>query len=179
MPTASFWSKSASHALPQVNPPKRSTLGSVDDPVREIERLLFRYAECVDRADYAGLGELFARGELRADAMPEPLRGAEAVERFYARTNRVHDDGTARTKHLVSNIAVDVAGDQAEARSHYVVYQATPRLPLQPIIAGRYTDRFRRDAQGWYFAERWIHVDLVGDLSEHLAFDPNAALGRG
>ena len=46
--------------------------------------------------------------------------------------------------------------------------QATPALALQAIVAGRYQDRFDRAAGGWRFRARVIHVDLVGDLREHL-----------
>ncbi len=56
------------------------------------------------------------------------------------------------------------------ARSAYVVFQATDGLPLQPIVSGRYLDRFAGTAEGWAFTERTITVDLVGDLSHHLAF---------
>jgi len=52
------------------------------------------------------------------------------------------------------------------------VLQATDALPLQPIITGRYRDRFARDdVGGWRFAERRFFVDLVGDLREHLTID--------
>jgi hypothetical protein len=57
-------------------------------------------------------------------------------------------------------------------RSSYTVLQAVESTPLQPIIAGRYRDRFVRGAdRGWRFAERRFVVDLVGDLSRHLTFD--------
>jgi len=140
------------------------------DAIEAIRRLLHRYAECVDAADFAGLGALFAAGAIRAAGLPAPLRGAEAVAGFYARANRVHADGTLRTKHVVSNeiVELDAGGATASARSLFVVYQATERLPLQAIAAGRYHDRFERAADGWRFADREILLDLVGDLSEHL-----------
>ena len=52
-----------------------------------------------------------------------------------------------------------------------MVFQQTPTLPLQPIVTGRYRDRFARVDNSWTFAERHIIVDHVGDVSEHLAFD--------
>jgi 3-phenylpropionate/cinnamic acid dioxygenase small subunit len=140
------------------------------EPIEAIRSLLHRYAECVDAADFAALGRLFAAGEIRAAGLPAPLRGAEAVARFYAGANRVHADGTLRTKHVVSNeiVELDAGGATARARSLFVVYQATERLPLQAIAAGRYHDRFERTAEGWRFAAREILLDLAGDLSEHL-----------
>jgi len=48
------------------------------------------------------------------------------------------------------------------------VLQATPTLALQPVLAGRYHDGFRRVGGAWRFAERRIHLDLVGDVSQHV-----------
>ena len=80
--------------------------------------------------------------------------------------------------YLVANpiVELDTDGRHATCRSRYVVLQATDALPLQPIIAGRYFDRFER-AQQWRFAERTIEIDLVGNLSEHLRFDLATATG--
>ena len=50
--------------------------------------------------------------------------------------------------------------------------QAVPgELALQPIVAGRYRDRFERGDRGWRFASRHLVVDLVGELGHHLLFD--------
>jgi 3-phenylpropionate/cinnamic acid dioxygenase small subunit len=138
--------------------------------VEAIRRLLHRYAECVDAADWSGLGALFAHGEVRAAGMDRPARGAEAVRQLYERANRVHEDGTLRTKHLVADERIDVDPDTryATARSTFLVVQGTARLALQPIAAGRYRDRFEHAADGWRFREREILLDLVGDVSDHL-----------
>ena len=68
-------------------------------------------------------------------------------------------------------VDIDEAADRATARSYYVVLQATPKLPFQPIAGGRYDDRFERVDGTWRFADRLIHVDQIGDMSEHLSFD--------
>ena len=140
-----------------------------------ITTLLYRYGECVDAADFAGLSDLFVQGRLLSSAAAEDKKGMKGpeIERFYAATNRVHEDGTLRTRHLCSNVIVEVDedGDTATAQSCYVVFQATGKLPLQPIVAGRYNDRFENTNRTWHFAERVIHVDQLGELSEHLRFD--------
>lgn len=138
-----------------------------------ITTLLYRYTELIDAADFAGLGRLFERGLIRSSAAPDPRRGmcgAAAIRDFYAAANIVHDDGTLRTRHLCCNVVVDIDEDagSATARSAYVVFQATTSLPLQPIVAGRYEDRFARSDGAWHFTDRLIHVDQIGDLSEHL-----------
>ena len=140
-----------------------------------ITGLLFRYAECVDQADFEGLSELFAHGTLRSSSAQESdqgMRGAQ-VGRFYAATNKVHPDGTLRTRHLATNVRIEIDESEgsATARSYNVVLQATPKLPFQPIAGGRYEDRFERVDGVWRFADRLIHVDQIGDMSEHLSFD--------
>ena len=102
-----------------------------------ITKLMFRYAECVDTANFDGLSELFARGVLTSTSAADPEGGmtGEQVGRFYAATNRVHEDGTLRTRHLATNVIVDIdeEADTATARSYYVVFQATgkPRRRLR------------------------------------------------
>lgn len=67
---------------------------------------------------------------------------------------------------------MDARDGSITARSSYVVLQALDGFPLQPIITGRYVDRFARthtDDGSWHFLERRFHVDLVGDLTHHLA----------
>jgi 3-phenylpropionate/cinnamic acid dioxygenase small subunit len=138
-----------------------------------ITALMFRYAELVDAADFDGIGELFAHGRITNRGMPGAIEGAAAVRDLYAGTNRVHPDGTLRTRHLTTNVLVDIdeTADAATARSSFLVLQATPDLPLQPIVAGRYYDRLQRVDGVWRFAEREMRVEQVGDVHEHLRID--------
>ena len=135
-----------------------------------IRNLLGRYCELIDAGDLDGVADLLAGAVLRDDAGNELARGRDGVARFYART-RIHADGTPRTRHVTTNSIIDVDEDAgtATARSAYVVLQATDTLPLQPIIAGRYRDRFARREGEWSFSERAFAVDLVGHLSDHLS----------
>lgn len=136
-----------------------------------IRNLLGRYCELVDAGDLDGIADLFRGAVLRDDAGNEVGRGREGAARLYAGT-RLHADGTPRTRHITANSIIDVDEEAgtATARSAYVVFQATDTLALQPIIAGRYRDRFARHHGEWSFAERAFAVDLVGDLADHLAF---------
>jgi 3-phenylpropionate/cinnamic acid dioxygenase small subunit len=97
------------------------------------------------------------------------LRGTEEVRRGYGGVI-LYEDGTPRTKHVISNLVVDVddGSTHASARSYFTVLQATDGVPLQPIIAGRYEDQFEKVDGTWRFSERIIHPDLHGDLSKHM-----------
>ena len=48
------------------------------------------------------------------------------------------------------------------------MHQATEALPLQPIIGGRYFDRFAKVDGVWRFTERRMEMELFGNLSAHL-----------
>ncbi len=140
-----------------------------------IERLVFAYARCVDSGDFAGLGDLFASGTLRADTTDGPaVFKGRGVQRLLESLVITYDDGTPRTKHVTTNLVVEVdeATGTAAARSYYTVFQAVPGLALQPIIAGHYDDRFVRDGEAWRFADRYVWSDLVGDVSHHLRTNP-------
>jgi 3-phenylpropionate/cinnamic acid dioxygenase small subunit len=139
------------------------------DHVREITALIFGYAERLDAGDFEGLADLFADATLRSNARPNVRRGRSEALALYQDLVQLYD-GVPRTKHVTTNVIVEVApeGESAAARSYYTVFQALPDFPLQAIIAGRYHDRFVRRGTAWRFADRLIFVDLVGDLSRHL-----------
>jgi 3-phenylpropionate/cinnamic acid dioxygenase small subunit len=139
-----------------------------------ITTLMYRYAECIDRADFDGIGELFSHARIVTEGIDgDGLVGGKAIADFYRRTNRVHADGTLRTRHLTTNVIVDIDEDAgtATARSSFLVLQATADLPFQPIVGGRYTDRFERVDGEWRFTERQMGIDQIGDVHEHLTFD--------
>jgi hypothetical protein len=141
----------------------------VSSDVDQIRNLLGRYCELIDAGDLAGVGELFTHGALADEQGRVFARGASAVEHFY-RTGMQLYDGRPRTKHIVADTVVEEADSDGTivARSSYVVFQATEGFALQPIISGRYHDRFARDAAGrCQFVERRFVADLVGDMSHH------------
>jgi ketosteroid isomerase-like protein len=135
-----------------------------------VEALILRYAERIDRGDFAGVGELFAEGAIAAPDGTVLARGQAQVQQLYERTTRRYEDGTPRTKHVTTNLQIELDEERGEAtaRSYFTVLQGLPGFPLQPIVAGRYEDRFGRRADRWSFRERRMLVDLVGDVSRHL-----------
>jgi 3-phenylpropionate/cinnamic acid dioxygenase small subunit len=150
----------------------------VGDSATEIANLLYRYGELVDSGDFEGIGRLLADAVVSDASGRLELRGAEAVTRLYERTTRRYPDtGTPKTRHLIHNpiIEVDEARGTATCRACYTVLQRTEALPFQPIVSGRYDDAFERVDGAWRFARHRFHVDLVGDLSQHLLVDLEVA----
>jgi ketosteroid isomerase-like protein len=139
------------------------------DDVQAIKNIVSSYAELLDLGDLEGLAKLFTKATVRTHGTAQELHGADAVKQLIQRSVHLYD-GIPSTKHLVTNLIVEVADDRrsATARSYYTAFQARPELPLQPIIAGRWHDRLERDDDGWHIVERVIHADLVGDLRFHI-----------
>ena len=143
-----------------------------------ISKLILTYAERVDLGDFEGVGELFEHSTYRSALGDEVVSytGSDAVQSTMEQMVRRYDDGTPRTKHVTTNLIIEVddGAGAAIAKSYFTVLQQVGDLPLQVIIAGRYHDRFERVGGEWQFADRLIYSDLIGDLSQHLTTDPYA-----
>ena len=152
-------------------------MSSFDD-WHAIQTLLVIYAEYVDAARLADAAALFEHATYRVvrEGQDDPVvaHGAADVERFFAIT-RVYPDGTPRTKHVITNIDIRLAGDTATSRCTVTVFQQTEVLPLQPIASGHYVDRFERVDGVWRFSERELRNFLYGDRSQHILWEVGAA----
>ena len=143
-----------------------------------ISKLILTYAERVDLGDFEGVGVLFEHSTYRSALGDEVVSytGSDAVQSTMEQMVRRYDDGTPRTKHVTTNLIIEVddGAGAATAKSYFTVLQQVGDHPLQVIIAGRYHDRFERVGGEWQFADRLIYSDLIGDLSQHLTTDPYA-----
>ena len=147
-------------------------MGSARD---DITALIYSYAERIDAGDFEGIADLFAHAELSdEDGHVIAVGRAAVLANYTTATRRYPDDGTPKTKHVMTNVIVepDEEAGTATSRSYYTVLQAVPaELALQPVIAGRYHNRYERVDGKWRFVAVKFFVDLVGDLSHHLLFD--------
>ncbi len=148
-----------------------TSLAAVRDAVTD---LLFEYTYRIDAGDLDGVGALFADATYRTVGSDVVLRGAAEVTAAQRFVVRLHD-GSPRTHHDVGNVivAVDPSGTTATSRSYFTVTFAPPRPGEGPrvILTGRYEDAFALVDRTWRFTDRLIHMDQVGDLSEHLHLD--------
>jgi hypothetical protein len=121
---------------------------------RAIENLIASYAFLNDDADIAGLGELFADAVCTLDGTT--ARGSEEVETLARTIIDVGADGRSTTSHEITNIMLDIdeVAGTAVGRAYWTLYQAVSGTPRQPVLSGRYLDRFERRNGRWRFAER-------------------------
>ena len=70
-----------------------------------IRRLMFRYAELQDAADFDAVAELFSHGIFqRGDG--KSFRGPEVSA--HRKTSNILHDGSLATKHVTTNISIEV-----------------------------------------------------------------------
>ena len=148
-------------------------MSSSDDKLA-VNELLYTYAELIDEGDFDGVGALLSRATFGGTGR-QGVSGAENIAKLFAATTRRYPDhgNTPRTRHLVLNPIVELKQDgTAASRSTFCVIQDTDTVPMQPIVVGRYFDTFGHDDSGWYFTERKVEIQMIGDVSAHLLVDP-------
>ena len=132
----------------------------------EIRNLIARYAELLNLGQLDELGELFRYGRITAGGTSMVWAGSQEVVSMYR--NAVHfNEKLPDTLLFTSNLQIQIEGDTAKCKAYYVAMHEMGGAVV-PVVAGRYHDEFRRIDGAWWFHERCMFRDLVGDLSTHL-----------
>lgn len=138
-----------------------------------IRDLLCEYTHLIDQGRLRDVAALFAHsdyGQCGADGVATTLISSDADAVFVACSSFIRmygDPPVPRTKHLLTNTRVSVDGNEASALSYITVIQGTEDFALQPILSGRYFDRFTCVDGSWRFASRLFCMDSMGDMSAH------------
>jgi 3-phenylpropionate/cinnamic acid dioxygenase small subunit len=137
--------------------------------IQAINNLVYSYAELFDTGDFDSAVGLFTHAMVTVAGSDLELRGP-SVRSLLTDMVRLYD-GIPSTKHMVTNVIVEIepGGLKAAARSYYVALQARPGFALQPILAGRWHDTLEKADGAWRFVTRVIHADLMGEIGNHLA----------
>jgi hypothetical protein len=142
---------------------------TVSEDYEAIRRLSYEYTFRLDEGDFDGVADLLAEAELQPvmrGVAAAPISGAEPIRAFYADQVIVYD-GNPRTRHIISNHAIDVAGDEASARCYFNVLIKPPGQPYQIVVGGQYHDHFARSGGTWRFAAKAIQVDYLNNIRLH------------
>jgi hypothetical protein len=117
-----------------------------------IAEVLYRYCRASDRADEALMRDCFHPGSTHRHG-----RFAGTSEDFVTFAMKIIA-GSIRTKHLLTNVLVELDGDVAFSESHYFAYHrrlnAETGVEEDNFSGGRYLDRFERRAGRWKIVER-------------------------
>ena len=140
------------------------------DDRSEICNLLYSYAELVDKGDGNAVAELFRDATVKWGSDAQETFGSEPILELFKNVIRLHDDGTPRTHHMVTNPIVKLSanGQSATCRSYYTVIQQTEKIALQVIAGGRYNDWLEKRDGAWRFTRREYFMDFRGNVSDHV-----------
>lgn len=121
----------------------------------EIRTLLARYCQLCDDGRFDEWGLLFT-ADATFSVLGRDHVGREQVVAFIAGAQ----PPDARGKHLISEPAIALEGDEATVRTDYA-FIGRHHGGLGVTSAGRYVDRLVRTPDGWRFATR--RIVFVGD----------------
>ena len=126
---------------------------------RACERLVYAYSRALDLGDTSGAADFFAEN----GSMARPMAPDQVVQgREVIRTSLTSRPKTLLTKHLATNIVIDVVSrDEAVGISYLTMISTTPPvgaappyLSQGPVYFGEFKDRFIREQGSWKFLER-------------------------
>jgi len=126
---------------------------------RACERLVFIYSRALDLGDMNAAADCFAeQGSMARPMKPdEVIQGREAI-----RSSLLTRPRTLLTRHLATNVMIDVESRDAATGLSYLAMIATtppaggspPFTSEGPLYVGEFRDRFVRERGVWKFLER-------------------------
>jgi 3-phenylpropionate/cinnamic acid dioxygenase small subunit len=126
--------------------------------VSQIRRLLALYCQLMDDRRYQEWSELFAPNGIWALGGREYC-GPDEAKAYMDQLLR--DRPQRHTKHLCTNLVIEVDGTVGRVTSDYAMLAREPETAPWTVVAfGRYMDSVvrRADGSGWQFAERRLVV---------------------
>ena len=134
----------------------------------ESNYLLTEYCFAIDSGRLEDCAALFEHAEFSFEGFPT-VQGVEGVMGVLSGIV-LHGDGTPRTRHVLSNVRIDVAGSgaSAKAQSYVTTIQQAGDRPMQAVFTGHYFDEFRKIDDKWAFVKRGVFAPYFGDMSQHM-----------
>lgn len=133
---------------------------------RACERLIADYSRLVDFGSAGQIADLFTEDAVWRGTDLR-LEGREEIRAWFQRREGV----TRRvSRHVCTNVAVDVLSDtEAASLSYLINYRHDRRegdtsLPVpadHPKYMGELHDRFRRTPDGWRFSQRFVDIAFL------------------
>jgi SnoaL-like domain len=133
---------------------------------RACERLVYDYSRALDLGDLSAAADCFAAN----GSMTRPMSPDQVIEgRESIRASLLTRPRGLLTKHLATNVTIDVESrDAARGLSYLTMIATTPpdggKPPFQsqgPIFFGEFKDRFVLELGVWKFLERRGSVQMI------------------
>jgi len=122
----------------------------------EIQQVIYRQARGVDWGDAAMVAGAYHPDGVEGHG-PWTGLGRDYAQTVAARRKEIE----APTQRHVTNILIELRGDEADVESYYIAYpvQVTPEGPVRLFACGRYLDRFEKRDGRWAIARRLSIID--------------------
>jgi ketosteroid isomerase-like protein len=126
---------------------------SVEDHIA-IQRLMYRYAQCADSKDYAGLADVFCE-DAAFDFSGRVVRPRSAIQEMMHALDKY-----TCTLHQVHNTLYEVDGDTASGETYCIAsHLFEDQGHTVKIDMGiTYQDRLQRTSVGWRIAHRKFNL---------------------
>jgi uncharacterized protein (TIGR02246 family) len=125
---------------------------------RAVEKLFHRYFERIDANDPVGAAEYMTEDVAFEIMIGERRSGRD---RFARGVGRVLN-GYSATSHHVTNLLVDLDGDEGTAHMYVYAYHRMTDTGEPWYLWARVRDRVRREAEQWLISEHLVHgMDAV------------------
>ena len=126
---------------------------SIEDHI-EIQRLMYRYARCADRKDYAGFSDVFCEDAV-FDYMGEAVTPLSAIRDMMLALQKYKS-----TQHQVQNTLYDVDGDIATGETYCLASHLFDDNGVETKIdmGITYQDRLTRTPLGWRIQHRRFNL---------------------
>jgi uncharacterized protein (TIGR02246 family) len=142
---------------PATGPSDHARLQKVEDELA-IRRIITDYAANLDAQNFAAYAALFAKDGTWATGT-SVRKGPAEIRQMLVGLYGTPPAGfvNAESYHLVSNMAVNVDGDHATARSRHLLILRGPDGHPTPTLAGYYDDDYVREDGKWKILHRVDH----------------------
>jgi ketosteroid isomerase-like protein len=136
------------------------------EAAEEIRVLLEHYIELNESRDYPAYSQLFAKdGELvlRRGRASGPAAILKLMQDSFGAANASPNDLLRGSKHILSNVKIQVTGDTATATSQWTLLLKGEGDKPTISQTGHYGDKLVRENGVWKFQQRIIYRDIPGD----------------
>src|SRR5262245_20418056 len=155
------WQRPYTHGPPKVLEDAMPTPTAAEriEIERACERIVHAYSRALDLGDLSGAADFFAEN----GSMARPMAPDQVIEgRETIRASLLTRPKGLLTKHLATNVMIDVESHDSASGLSYLTMIATtppgdakpPHLSQGPIYFGEFKDRFVREKGEWKFLER-------------------------
>jgi ketosteroid isomerase-like protein len=124
----------------------------------DINNLFIRYATSLDRGDVGAVVDCFASDASLESPVLGNFSGHAGIRDFADRTARLKREEGVQFRHVVSNLVVDVDGEQATATCYLLDFR-TRDGKTELLSPGEYACELRKQGGRWLFTRRLVVTD--------------------